>query len=141
EVAKPLLERPMADATIRAAELEERLKLVANGDIRRGQAVFHSSKAACASCHAIGYVGGTVGPDLTRIGKIRTERDLLEAILFPSVSFVRSYEPVTIVTVNGQVFQGVPQEQSGDSITLVMAADKSVTIPQDEIEEMHPSSV
>lgn len=141
EVAKPLLERPMADATARAAELEERLKLVANGDIRRGQAVFHSSKAACASCHAIGYVGGTVGPDLTRIGKIRTERDLLEAILFPSVSFVRSYEPVTIVTVDGQVFQGVPQEQSGDSITLVMAADKSVTIPQEEIEEMHPSSV
>ena len=28
--------------------------------------------------------------DLTRVGKIRSERDLLEAIVFPSASFVRS---------------------------------------------------
>ena len=28
--------------------------------------IFHSEKAACYSCHAIGYRGGNVGPDLTQ---------------------------------------------------------------------------
>ena len=35
-------------------------------------------------------------PDLTRIGQVRSERDLLEAILFPSASFARGYEPVVV---------------------------------------------
>ena len=39
-----------------------------------------------------------VGPDLTRIGGIRTERDLIESIAYPSVSFVQSYEPVLVAT-------------------------------------------
>ena len=32
------------------------------------------------------------------LGGIRTERDLLESILFPSASFVRSYESVVVTT-------------------------------------------
>ena len=44
---------------------------------------FHSEKAACFTCHAIGYRGGDVGPDLTKVGQIRSERDLLEAIVYP----------------------------------------------------------
>ena len=54
-----------------------------DGDVRRGQAVFNGPKAACLSCHTIGYLGGKIGPDLTRIGQIRSERDLLEAISVP----------------------------------------------------------
>ena len=91
------------DAAKQRAKLEELLSGINGGDIRRGQAVFNGTKAACASCHAVGYVGGKVGPDLTRIGSIRTERDLLESIVFPSVSFVRGYEPVVVTTkVPGQ---------------------------------------
>ena len=75
------LEQNFAQQT---AQLEEILGSLKTGDIRRGQAVFNSTKAACITCHEIGYVGGHVGPDLTRIGKIRGERDLLESILFPS---------------------------------------------------------
>ena len=89
------------------------------GDIRRGQAVFNSAKAACIACHTIGYVGGKVGPDLTRIGGIRTERDLLESIVFPSASFVRSYEPVHGRTKDGRVFNGVLKKDAPDEIVLV----------------------
>ena len=48
------------------------------------------AKAACVACHTIGYVGGHVGPDLSRVGAIRQERDLVESILYPSASFVQS---------------------------------------------------
>ena len=88
-------------------KIEELPTLISQGDKTRGQLVFNSQKAACFSCHAIGYRGGTIGPDLTRIGQIRSERDLLEAVVFPSASFVRSYEPMTISTHSGQVYNGI----------------------------------
>jgi len=62
------------------------------GDVRRGQLIFNNPKFACISCHSVGYRGGHLGPDLTSVGTIRTERDLLESIVYPSASFVRSYE-------------------------------------------------
>src|SRR6185436_3502006 len=73
---------------------QELIATLKDGDIRRGQSVFNSPKAACSTCHTMGYQGGKVGPDLTSIGTVRTERDLLESIVYPSASFVRSYEPI-----------------------------------------------
>ncbi len=124
-----------------SARLETVLKDLPAGDVRRGQAVFHSSKAACASCHAIGYLGGRVGPDLTKIGGVRTDRDLLESILFPSASFVRSYEPISIATDNGLVLTGLLRKDAADEVVLVVGADKEEHIPRDRIEEMSPASV
>ena len=75
-----------------------------------GRPVFNGPKAACVTCHAIGYVGGKLGPDLTKIGQVRAERDLLESIVYPSASFVRSYEPVSVATRDGQVVLGPPPQ-------------------------------
>ncbi|MGE3315434.1 MAG: PVC-type heme-binding CxxCH protein [Planctomycetaceae bacterium] len=122
-------------------KLEELLPSLAHGDVRRGQEVFRREKSACITCHGFGYVGGNVGPDLTRIGGIRTERDLLEAILFPSASFVRSFEPVTVVTVRGKSFNGVVKKDAADEVVLATTATEVVRIPRDDIEEMVPSSV
>jgi putative membrane-bound dehydrogenase-like protein len=109
-----------------------------SGDIRRGQAIFYGAKAACSTCHAIGYLGGKIGPDLTRIGGIRNRRDLLESIVFPSASFVRSYEPVVVVTVTGQVYSGNVQEDSDEAVVLILAADQTIRIAREDIEEMRP---
>jgi len=38
---------------------------------------------------------------------VRNERDLLEAIVYPSASFVRSYEPMIVATKAGEEFSGV----------------------------------
>ena len=92
--------------------VNELLEAVKDGDVRRVQVVFSSRKAICVACHAIGYVGGKVGPDLTKIGQIRTERDLLEAIVLPSASFVRSYEPIQVVTTSGKVFNGLIRSET-----------------------------
>ena len=89
-----LLTSVNVDATRQAARLDELLSAAQNGDVARGQTVFNSTKAACLSCHAIGYIGGRVGPDLTRVGQVRSERDLLEAVVFPNASFARGFEAV-----------------------------------------------
>jgi putative membrane-bound dehydrogenase-like protein len=123
------------------AHLEKLLAETKNGDVRRGQAVFHSTKAACFSCHQVGYRGGNVGPDLTRIGAIRSERDLLESIVFPSASFVRGYEPMLVATKDGKQHNGLLRKDAPDEILLVIAADKEERIPRSEIEAIEPSKV
>jgi putative membrane-bound dehydrogenase-like protein len=132
----------MAQATAQQrAKLEQLLANVPAGDVRRGQLVFHSQKAACNTCHAMGYLGGKIGPDLTRIGSVRTEKDLLESIVFPSATFVRSYEPLTVLTKSGKAYSGVLKSDGAQEIVLTINAKDEARIPRDEIEEMQPAAV
>src|SRR5207245_4528047 len=127
-----------ADASKQRARLEQLLAAMHGGDIRRGHAVFHSTKAACAACHAIGYLGGTIGPDLTHIGKIRSERDLLESIVFPSASFVRSYEPWVVATKSGKLYNGILRKDAPDEVVLATGANEEARIAREHSEEMQP---
>ena len=129
------------DAAQQQARLEQLLASLPQGDIRRGQTIFHGTKTACSSCHALGYLGGNVGPDLTHIGRIRSERDLLEAVVFPSASFVRSYEPVVVLTKDGKLHTGVLRKEAAEEIVLAISADQEVRLPRGEIEEMKPGQV
>jgi putative membrane-bound dehydrogenase-like protein len=129
------------DTAKQEARLEELLAQLQGGDVRRGQAVFNSSKAACSACHAIGYMGGKIGPDLTHIAKIRNERDLLESIVFPSASIVRSYEPVAIGTKDGKLLNGLVTRDLPDEIVLVTGANQETRIARDDIEFMRPSNI
>lgn len=156
EQIKPIFDKYPASIKVKAEKLyalleddrkEERAKLdqllhsLPPGDPRRGQEVFNSAKAACILCHKIGYVGGSVGPDLRRIGAIRSEKDLLEAIVFPSASFVRSYEPLRVITLDGKTYNGTLRKDASDEIILAISADQEVRISRDNIEEISPSTV
>jgi putative heme-binding domain-containing protein len=133
--AAPLLARIEAAGKEKTARLETVLALVPQGDVRRGQQIFQSTKAACSACHAVGYAGGRIGPDLTRIGAIRDERALLESVLFPSATFVQSFEPVVIETKSGLVHSGVVKNETREEIELILDAQKTIRIPLGEIEK------
>jgi putative membrane-bound dehydrogenase-like protein len=136
------LERQVnVNATAQRARIEELLPQMASGDVRRGHAVFQSSKAACAACHRMGHAGGTVGPELSRIGEARTERDLLESILYPSLSFVRSYEPVSLITADGRTINGTIRDENEHEYLLATGPDQEVRIPREEVESIEPSNV
>jgi putative heme-binding domain-containing protein len=130
-----------ADLAGQRSRLEGTLAALPPGDIRRGQAIFNSSKTSCGACHTIGYVGGKIGPDLTRIGQIRQPRDLVESILFPSASFVRSYESVAVRTLDGQVYSGLVKSDAPHEIVLTLAADKEVRLAREDIEVLLPGKV
>jgi putative membrane-bound dehydrogenase-like protein len=121
--------------------LDATLASLPAGDIRRGQELFNSPRAACNSCHAIGYLGGDLGPDLTRIGQIRNQRDLLEAILFPSASFVRSYETVTVRTRDGEDHQGIVREDARDHVVLATGPGVLTSLSRPDIAELTPGAM
>jgi putative heme-binding domain-containing protein len=129
------------DAGAQRKRIEELLPHMASGDIRRGHAVYYSAKASCSACHVLGHAGGKSGPELTRIGETRTERDLLESILFPSLSFVRSYEPVLIITVDGRAINGTIRDETAEEFILTTGPDQEVRLRRDEVEELQPSTV
>lgn len=112
-----------------------------SGDAARGFQVFRGSKAACSACHRIGYVGGLIGPELSRIGATRTRRALLEAIVFPSARLEQSYTPTRVLTVDGQVINGLVARDSDGSLELITSATQRVTVPHADIEQRLPSPV
>ncbi len=129
-----------ADSARQSRRVEELLATIQGGDVRRGQDVFNSPKAACMSCHAIGYVGGKLGPDLTKIGQVRTERDLLEAIVFPSASFARGYESVVVTTRSGQIQSGVLRSDLRDEVVLAIGEREEARVSRQHIADMQPGT-
>ncbi len=129
------------DEAKQKAHLDALLGSLPKGDIRAGQAIFNSEKTACAACHKTGYVGGNVGPDLTSIGQARTERDLLEAIVFPSASFVRSYEPMIVATKSDEEYSGVLRSDTADEIVLATGPNTEARVARSDITEMRPGQV
>ena len=129
------------DAAKQQARLNELLASLKDGDIRRGQTIFNSPKTACSTCHAIGYLGGNLGPDLTRIGAIRKDRDLLESIIYPSASFVRSYEPMVVETKAGDTYSGVLRKDNREEVVLVTGPNVEVRLTRADIAEMRPGTV
>jgi putative membrane-bound dehydrogenase-like protein len=141
EAGQPLLDSLNADAAQQAAHLNALMAQLPPGDLRRGQAVFVSARAACTTCHAQGHLGGRLGPDLTNIGKVRTERDLLEAIVFPSASFVRSYESFIVITRDGDDFNGILQKDAPDEVILATGPQLEQRIARADITDIRPSAV
>jgi len=123
-----------------AARLDELKLTLEGGDAARGREVFQG-KAACSQCHRVEKRGNTVGPDLSQIGETRTRRELLEAVAFPSATFARGYEPVTLVTSAGLAMSGIIRRETADDVYLMTADRSEAPIRRDEIEEIEPSRV
>jgi putative heme-binding domain-containing protein len=141
ESGKSLLKMLNAGLEEQIAVLEQTLASLPEGDVRRGHEVFMSRRAACNTCHKLGYGGGTLGPDLTSIGRVRNRRDLLEAILFPGASLVRGYEPVSVELEDGRVISGIVRGENADEVTVAVDAQKTVKLARSSILQILPSSV
>jgi putative heme-binding domain-containing protein len=114
--------------------------LTANGDVGRGRHLFFGEKVACYSCHTIGHEGGHVGPDLTGIGAIRSGYDLLEAVVYPSASFVPGHEVFNVDT-EAERLSGVIKSRSKDAVVLVTGPNGEIRIPRSQIKKIEQSNV
>ena len=108
-------------------------KAFSKGNAAAGRANFEAGKGSCIACHMIGAFGRPIGPDLSKIGAIRTERDLVESILFPSNTIARDYEAHVIELNDGQTLTGVIRSHTAEGLLVVDVAGQEVNVPHDRI--------
>ncbi len=138
---KSLIKLLNASVEEQTAMLEKMLTELPEGDIRHGHEVFMSKKAACNTCHKLGYGGGRLGPDLTNIGRVRNRRDIVEALIFPNASIVRGYEPISAELHDGRVISGIVASESADEIVVAIDALKISHLARSGIAQIIPSNV
>jgi cytochrome c oxidase cbb3-type subunit III len=86
------------------------------GDAANGERIF---RASCSSCHTVNGHGGQLGPDLSRIGSGRP-RAGLRSKLRGGIELIRpGYEPVTLVTREGERIRGVKKNEDEFSIQIM----------------------
>ena len=134
--ARPLFERLEKAQGIQLARARRAIELLPAADPQRGMQVFRSNKAACILCHQTAHLGGNLGPHLRGIGQRRSERDIVESIIFPSASFVQSYETWIVDTADGGSFSGVIRKDTPTELVLEAAPGAKVSIPRNTITTM-----
>ena len=126
---------PAFNAALAATEAKKsKLDALAQDAARTGRPEvgarnFAAGKGACVACHQVGEVGRAIGPNLSRIGAIRTERELVESILFPSNTIARDYELHAVVTTDGQSHVGLVKSRGPEGLVLMDAAGQLQTFP------------
>jgi putative heme-binding domain-containing protein len=98
-------------------------------------------RSKCITCHLKGGKGVRLGPDLTWIGAIRSERDLLEAIVFPSASIARYHEVVNVLAKDGRVLTGLLVKETVDKMFLSSGEGVVKSVAYREIEQARYSNV
>ncbi len=108
------------------------------GDVARGKAILAASlkgETQCLKCHTIRGVGGSVGPDLSMIGKKASRENLIESILYPSKAIADQYVNWNVETKKGVTMTGLIVEEAPDHIVLRDANGKDTRIDTKDVEE------
>ncbi len=108
-------------------------KAAKHGNVAAGRVAFESGKGTCIACHQVGEKGRAIGPNLSTIGGIRTEQDLLESILFPSNTLARDYEAHVFEMADGQQTMAVIKSHTAEGLLVVDIAGQEKNLPQGEI--------
>jgi putative heme-binding domain-containing protein len=117
----------------RLSEVSEPAK--APGDAAAGKLVYEK-KGACATCHIIGHEGGSVGPELTDIGRRRGRAFLEESLLKPEADLPIPYRGVQVVTATGETVAGIRLNEDDISIQLRDTRDNLRSFLKDRIKEI-----
>jgi putative membrane-bound dehydrogenase-like protein len=107
-------------------------KLPPSGDTEKGRAVFEKT---CSTCHRVGTLGHSVGPDLTSVSH-RSLEDLLYNILDPNMAINPKYVTFQVETKDGESATGILDQETSQSISLLQASEMRVTIPRKDIVKM-----
>jgi len=101
------------------------------GDEGKGWKVF---EAKCAQCHTIYGHGGSVGPDLTGVGRDNLDL-ILSNVLDPSLVIGKPYYVYVAREKDGTVFNGILVEDSPKQVVLKEPTGTHV-IPRDQLSKL-----
>jgi quinoprotein glucose dehydrogenase len=107
------------------------------GNPQRGRALFlDSDRLACVRCHRLEGVGGSIGPDLTRVWDTHSLEKVMESMIEPSKEIKEGYQTWTAATKKGQVVSGLKIAQTPDEVVLRDASGKDIRIRTKDLESL-----
>src|SRR6185369_2366822 len=122
------------EALLTDAEIQQIAKsAAAQGDSARGERVFRRSELGCVTCHAIGGVGGKVGPDLTSIGASAPVDYLVESLFYPNRKIKEGYHAIVLETQDGQELSGVLVRENNEQLVIRDVSNREVALPKNSI--------
>jgi putative heme-binding domain-containing protein len=86
------------------------------GDAANGERLFRTN---CSGCHLVNGRGGQLGPDLSRIGAGRPRAGLLSKLRGTSGLIRPGYEPLLLVTREGERIRGLKKNEDEFSIQIM----------------------
>jgi putative membrane-bound dehydrogenase-like protein len=123
------------------AQIDKVQSLVkSKGNPVRGRELYLNAKTlACINCHKLEGVGGSVGPDLTRVWETLSLEKVMESMIEPSKEIKEGYQSYRVTTAKGLTYIGLKVAQSPSGVTIKEATGKEITVPSAEIEEVEVS--
>lgn len=134
-----LLVRQKGQAAYLAGLSAELDRLPGHADL--GKEIFLAPKNNCFACHRAAGRGGNIGPELTHIGKFRTKAELLESIIFPSLTIAPEYRSHQVTTKDGKGVTGLIIRDAADALVLRLTDLSEIRIARTNIEDIAPATV
>jgi quinoprotein glucose dehydrogenase len=104
------------------------------GDAALGKKVFfEKTQLSCVRCHKISTVGGEVGPNLSKIGKDKDAKYLLEAVVAPNAKIAENFKTIIVQTEDGKIYSGILRGETDDGLELMDANGVIIKVAQDNI--------
>jgi putative heme-binding domain-containing protein len=116
---------------------EELKQLLTNisksGDAARGEMIYRRQELGCLSCHAIGGVGGKVGPDMTSLGASAQVDYIVESIQFPNRKVKEGYHATAVETKDDMELSGILVRETTDQLIIRDASNREVPVAKNNI--------
>lgn len=132
--------RELAESALQTTESSNRGTIVAeylrtmpaDGQTAAGRELFAKR---CAQCHKLGELGHAVGPDLAALTD-KSVTALVTAVLDPNRAVEAKFLQFGVETTTGQVHTGLLSAESANSLSLLAAEAKTVSLLRSEIEDL-----
>lgn len=107
-----------------------------SGNAARGKEVYERAELGCTACHAVGGVGGQIGPDLGALGSAQSIEFIIGAILEPNKEVKEGFFAVEVTSKDGTQYQGYLTRESPQEIVLRdLLEAREIRLRKDEIRD------
>jgi cytochrome c oxidase cbb3-type subunit 3 len=121
----------------------------AKGSVSHGEEVFRG-KGGCITCHMVRGKGGLIGPDLSNIAGLRKLISIRDALTKAqhrvatdggrhdsALAPLTSYQPVRIVTKEGQTIRGVLRNEDSFSVQVLGSDNALHVFSREQLREVY----
>ncbi|CAN5824133.1 hypothetical protein BH23PLA1_BH23PLA1_31380 [soil metagenome] len=105
------------------------------GDPERGEVVFRRPDLSCLNCHAVAGAGGDIGPELSGLGVSSPLDYIINAVLLPDDAIKEGYETLVVLTLDGQIYQGIVENQNEERLILKESTGERRVVSAEDIED------